>query len=112
MNNTMGDLKHFLFAQIERISGAGLSPEQIASEAKRADAIVALADQVVESTKLQLMSAKLFAELGDFPIVLTRCLDTARSWLRTQTRGERRCGLVASSGALRLRAHGLEFISA
>lgn len=53
-------------------------------------------------------AAKLFSELGDFPIVLTRCLDTARSWLRAQTRGERRCGLVASSGALRLRAHGLE----
>ncbi len=53
-------------------------------------------------------AANLFSEFGDFPIVLTRCLDTARSWLHTRTRGERRCGLVASSGALRLRAHGLE----
>jgi hypothetical protein len=50
----------------------------------------------------------LFSQLGDFPIVITRSIDTARSWLKFQTRGERRCGLVASSGALRLRAHGLE----
>ena len=46
-----------------------------------------------------------------FPIVLTRSLDTARRWLRANTRGERRCGLVASSGAVRLRPHGLELSS-
>jgi hypothetical protein len=51
---------------------------------------------------------KIFSDLGDYPIVITRSLERARSWLRGQTRGERRCGLVASSGALRLRAHGLE----
>lgn len=28
-------------------------------------------------------AAELFLELGDFPIVLTRCLDTARSWLQS-----------------------------
>lgn len=42
-----------------------------------------------------------------YPIVLTRSLDAARKWLRGVTRGERRCGLVASSGARRLRADGL-----
>lgn len=51
---------------------------------------------------------ELFATLGDFPIVLTRSLPSAREWLRKKTRGERRCGLVASSGALRLRAEGIE----
>lgn len=53
-------------------------------------------------------AAELFRTLGDFPIALTRSLESARRWLRDQTRGERRCGLVASSGALRLRADGLE----
>jgi len=53
-------------------------------------------------------AATLSGEFGDFPIVLTRSLATARTWLTTRTRGERRCGLVASSGALRLRADGLE----
>jgi hypothetical protein len=42
-----------------------------------------------------------------FPVYLTRDLDTARAWLRSNTRGLRRCGLVASSGARRLRAEGL-----
>ncbi len=49
--------------------------------------------------------------IGDFPIVLTRSLSTAKSWLKKQTRGKRRCGLIASSGALRLRAEGLELSS-
>jgi hypothetical protein len=43
----------------------------------------------------------------DFPIYLTRSLATARKWLLTNARGTRRCGLVASSGARRLRADGL-----
>jgi hypothetical protein len=43
-----------------------------------------------------------------FPIALTRNLDEARSWLKKNTRGHRRCGLIASSGAARLRAQGIE----
>jgi hypothetical protein len=42
-----------------------------------------------------------------YPIVLTRCLGTARSWLRSQARGSQRYGLVASSGALRLKPEGI-----
>src|SRR5262249_54044110 len=32
----------------------------------------------------------------------------AKQWLAKHTRGDRRCGLVASSGATRLRAYGIE----
>ena len=39
--------------------------------------------------------------------MLTRSLDDARTWLRRNGRGERRYGLVASSGARRLRADGV-----
>jgi hypothetical protein len=53
----------------------------------------------------------LTTSLRDFPIVYTRSLSVAREWLRQHTRGRRRCGLVASSGALRLRADGLELSS-
>jgi Uncharacterized conserved protein (DUF2075) len=42
-----------------------------------------------------------------YPIRLTRSLADARTWLRRTTRGQRRCGLVANSGARRLRADGL-----
>jgi hypothetical protein len=54
---------------------------------------------------------ELAAQLGDFPLVITRDLNVARSWLREHTRGLRRCGLLASSGAVRLRADGLELSS-
>jgi hypothetical protein len=45
------------------------------------------------------------------PIVLTHSLDEGRDWLRSRTRGLRRCGLLASSGATRLRADGIEVTS-
>jgi hypothetical protein len=43
----------------------------------------------------------------DYPIYLTRDLHTARTWLRDQARGTERFGLVASSGAHRLRPEGI-----
>ncbi len=45
--------------------------------------------------------------LDRYPIVLTRSLLAAKTWLRRKGRGERRYGLLASSGARRLRADGL-----
>jgi DUF2075 family protein len=52
-------------------------------------------------------AAALAENLGDYPVVLVRSLDLARDWLKNTARGERRFGLVASSGAKRLRADGL-----
>jgi len=45
--------------------------------------------------------------LEAYPIVLTRSLNSAKEWLRQMGRGERRFGMLASSGARRLRADGL-----
>ena len=42
-----------------------------------------------------------------YPIKLTRDLAAARAWLREQARGSERVGLVASSGASRLKPLGL-----
>lgn len=42
-----------------------------------------------------------------YPIYLTRDLSAARAWLRSQARGTERFGLVASSGAQRLRPEGV-----
>lgn len=44
----------------------------------------------------------------EYSVVLTRDLETARDWLRLRVRGTERYGLVASSGAGRLRAYGIE----
>ncbi len=46
--------------------------------------------------------------LKDYPIFLTRSLEKARQFLRDKNRGHRRTGLIASSGARRLRPLGLD----
>ncbi len=45
--------------------------------------------------------------LAKYPICLTRNIDVARKWLRSNARGTERFGLVASSGALRLKPEGI-----
>ncbi|MFO0365937.1 MAG: DNA/RNA helicase domain-containing protein [Acidobacteriota bacterium] len=42
------------------------------------------------------------------PITITRELSAARTWLNTHVQSGRRAGLIASSGAARLRAEGVE----
>jgi hypothetical protein len=47
------------------------------------------------------------ADAGGIPYRVTRSLPALKNWLRGEARGSRRCGLLASSGASRLRAEGL-----
>ena len=51
---------------------------------------------------------ELLAKLREFPIVLTRDLNRAKSWIRSRARGSERFGLIASSGAQRLKAHAVD----
>ncbi|MEN8241770.1 MAG: DUF2075 domain-containing protein [Chloroflexota bacterium] len=51
---------------------------------------------------------KLYSEIKDsYPITITRDLDVAKRWLREKARGSERIGILASSGASRLRPYGL-----
>jgi hypothetical protein len=43
-----------------------------------------------------------------YPIVVTRDLDTAKAWVRSQARGSERFGIVASSSAQRLKPHAID----
>lgn len=52
------------------------------------------------------------AGLDKYPLMMTRDLGAARAWLRSQARGSERFGLVASSGAHRLRPEGLHIKAA
>src|SRR5262249_54720809 len=52
-------------------------------------------------------AAAVALQLGNYPLLLTRSLSSARHWLRTTGRGNRRFGFVASSSSGRLRADGL-----
>lgn len=47
-----------------------------------------------------------------YPIVVTRELEQAKLWLRTQARGSEGLGMIASSGAYRLRPYGINVKSA
>lgn len=67
MKNRLSDLNDHLFAQLERLSDEDLTPEQIDREAKRGEAIVAVADQIIRNAALKIQAAKLVAEYGSDP---------------------------------------------
>ncbi len=51
---------------------------------------------------------KLLAEIRcQYPIFLTRNIDTAKLWVRDQAKGSQKYGMIASSGAKRLRTYGI-----
>jgi len=72
----------------------------------RSEAVAAWVNAVVDGDLAR--AASVMENARRFPIVVTRSLATARSWLRSKSRGTRRYGLAASSGARRLRAYGLD----
>ncbi|TCP22368.1 uncharacterized protein DUF2075 [Tenacibaculum skagerrakense] len=54
-------------------------------------------------------SKQIYSEIkNSYPIVLTRELEKAKSWLRQQAKGSERIGLISSSGARRLRPIGID----
>jgi hypothetical protein len=65
-------------------------------------------DAVIEGNASKACALK--ARMGAYPILLTRSLSALKLGLRHLTRGERRYGLLASSGARRLRAEGVGVI--
>ena len=64
MSNKLSDLNDHLFAQLERLSADGITPDTLEQEAKRAAALVSVADKITGTADLQLKAAKLFAEHG------------------------------------------------
>lgn len=54
-------------------------------------------------------SKQLYSEIkNDFPILITRDLSVAKDWIRKKAKGSERTGLIASSGARRLRPLGID----
>lgn len=64
--NKLSDLNDHLFMQLERLGDEELTPEQIEVEAKRAEAIVDVADRIVSNAALQLKAASLLVEHGEY----------------------------------------------
>jgi hypothetical protein len=76
----------------------------------RAEAVSSLVAHIMDDEHEQ--AALTFASLSkEYPIFVTRDLATARNWLLKKARGTERVGLVASSGAQRLRPEGIHIKS-
>jgi hypothetical protein len=72
----------------------------------RAESLSELVGHVIENRPLDARIA--YDKIADrYPIRLARDINTARQWLRDRARGSERFGLVASSGANRLRPEGI-----
>jgi hypothetical protein len=64
MKNSLADLNNHLFAQLERLSDEDLTPAQIEIEAKRAEAMVAVSDQIIRNGGLKIQAAKILSDHG------------------------------------------------
>lgn len=65
MKNRLTDLNDHLFAQLERLSAEELSGDAITAEVRRSEALVQVADRIVDNARLQLAAVKLISETGD-----------------------------------------------
>jgi len=65
VKNKLTDLNDHLFMQLERLGDEGMDADKIEQEAKRADAMVQVADQIIRNADLQLKAANLIANHGD-----------------------------------------------
>lgn len=72
----------------------------------RAEALSEFVGHVIENRPDA--ARETYALIADkYPILLTRDINEARNWLRIKARGSERYGLIASSGAYRLRPEGI-----
>lgn len=65
MKNRITDLNDHLFMQLERLSDEDVKGEELEAEVARAEAIVKVADKIVDSARLGLQAATLIANHGD-----------------------------------------------
>ena len=78
----------------------------VAVRSFRAEKLSAFVNAVIAGTDAT--AREIHADIhAQYPILLTRDLVQARDWLRGKARGSERFGLVASSGALRLKPDGI-----
>lgn len=65
MKNKLEDLNNHLFMQLERLNDETFTDEQLEREAKRAKAVVDVANQITTITGQQLKAVDLMAKHGD-----------------------------------------------
>jgi hypothetical protein len=104
---------HRLFVEPTAIAGRiQTEPAMHLSVSVRSPKAQRLAEWVNAVVELDSSAAcQALTSVQGFRIVITRSLSQARAWLRRYATGTLRAGLLASSGALRLRPDGLEIDS-
>lgn len=58
MKNTIADLTNYLFEQMERINDDSLTDEQLERELNKADAVVKISGQIIQSGELAFRTMK------------------------------------------------------
>jgi len=72
----------------------------------RSEKVSALVKSILDCNSSE--AKRLYSETkNDYPLLLTRNIEHAKDWLRSKSRGTERCGIIASSGAYRLRPYGI-----
>ncbi|WP_336943285.1 DUF2075 domain-containing protein [Acinetobacter modestus] len=72
----------------------------------RSEKVASLIQSILDNQNDQ--ASKIYQDIKhNYPIKITRDLAKAKAWLRNQARGTERIGLIASSGAKRLKAEGI-----
>lgn len=65
MKNKLTDLNDYLFAQLERLADEQLAGDSLTTEIARTEAVVQLADTIVDNARLQLDGCKFAADHGE-----------------------------------------------
>lgn len=99
-----GDQRKWLFNNATSVAELHLSVSLRSFRSEKVSEFVQeLLDLNIDKAKNVYLEIK-----SDFPIYFTRDLDVAKNWLREESKGSERIGLIASSGARRLRALGVD----
>lgn len=67
MKNKLSDLNNHLFMQLERLSDEELTADRLDVEAKRSEALVAIAEQIIRNADLHLRAGKIASDFGTDP---------------------------------------------
>ena len=94
-------LSRFPNLHIEEKLHLSVSTRSFRSE-KQSEFIKSVLDINIDQAQQDLLDLK-----EKYPIFVTRNLDKAKKWIREKARGTERYGMVASSGAKRLRKYGI-----
>ncbi len=91
-------------SSVEQLSSLHLATSMRSFRSERVSAFVKALLDLDAATAREMLEAV----TRRYPIVLTRSIEKARAWLRGRARGSERYGLVASSGASRLKPHAID----